>query len=135
MQKYNARLKEILKIGVPAILENLAHVLVLFIDTQMISVLGNEAISAVSLTTQPNMLFVSIFFALGTTVSVFVAQAYGKKDKAMAHNYFFSVIKIAFAISLALGILLHFLAEPIIFLFNRQAESVQLSAEFFGIIN
>lgn len=54
----------------------------------MIACLGKPAISAVSFTTQPKLIFFSVFFALGTTVSILVAQAYGKRDEREANYYF-----------------------------------------------
>ena len=68
---------EFLKIAFPAILESLVSVIIATIDTKMIACLGKPAISAVSFTTQPKLIFFSVFFALGTTVSILVAQAYG----------------------------------------------------------
>ena len=71
--------REIAKIGIPAVLESLVAVFITAIDTKMISGLGPQALSAVSFTTQPKLIFFSIFYALGTTVSIFTSQALGRK--------------------------------------------------------
>ena len=127
--------KEFLKIAIPAILESLVSVIITTIDTKMISVLGKPAISAVSFTSQPKLIFFSIFFALGTTVTIFVAQANGKKD-AKEGNYFFNtILKITLFLSVVLGILLWLLAKPIMMLCNRQADTLGMSVSFFRIVS
>ena len=81
MRKIPEDKKEIIRIAVPAVLESLISVVITTIDTRMISPLGSAAVSAVSMTTQPKLIFLLIFFALGTTASVFVSQAIGKKGQ------------------------------------------------------
>lgn len=125
---------EIAKIAIPAMLESLVIVAVAVIDTKMISVLGNKAISAVSLTAQPKIFVLSIFFALGTALSFFIARAYGKNDREEAKEYFFSVLKIGITSAIVLGVLLFVFARPIMELCSRQKETVELSAEFFSIV-
>lgn len=128
------KLKEIAAIAVPALLESLVTVAIVSLDTKMISVLGGAAISAVSLATQPRLFCLSIFFALGTAVSVFVAQAYGQRNQEEANGYFHSILKITLLLSFLLGALLWLGAEPLMRLCSRQEETVELSALFFGIV-
>ncbi len=125
---------EVLRIAAPAVLESLVSVVIASIDTKMISSLGKGAISAVSFTTQPKLIFFSIFFALGTTVSMFVSQAYGKKDKEEANAYLITVLRLAVAISLGLGAALFFLARPVMVLCNRQSDTLEMSVTFFRIL-
>lgn len=125
---------EILTIGIPAVLESLLAAVVTSIDTQMISPLGKGAVSAVALTAQPKLLFFSIFFALGIAVSIFVSQAYGKKDKAEANAYFHRVLQLTVVLSIAMGILLSVFAEPVMRLFSRQTETIGTSVDFFRIV-
>ncbi len=126
--------QEMVKIAVPAVLESMVSVIVASIDTKMISVLGKPAISAVSFTTQPKMIFFAIFYALGTAASVFVAQAFGKKDKKEANGYFQLILFIAVILSIVLGAFAVFLAEPIMRLCNRQQDTLSMSVSFFRII-
>lgn len=128
------RAKEFLEIAIPAVLESLVAVIITTIDTRMISVLGKGAISAVSFTTQPKLIFFAIFYALGTTVTIFVAQANGKKDSKEGNTYFHTILKITIVLSLLLGVLLSVFAKPIMMLCNRQAETLDLSVSFFRII-
>lgn len=76
MMKDKQKTAELIRIAGPAVLESVVTVVIITIDTKMISGLGKPAISAVALTTQPKLIIFAIFFALGTTASILVAQAY-----------------------------------------------------------
>ncbi len=126
--------REMIAIAVPAVIESIFTVIITSIDTKMISVLGKKAISAVALTTQPKQLFLSIFFALGTATSIFVSQAYGKKDKEEANRFLVTILQITIILSIILGMLLFIFAYPITWLYNRQEDTIDLSVSFFRII-
>lgn len=130
----NKEKSEILKIGIPAVLESLLAAVVTSIDTQMISPLGKGAVSSVALTAQPKLLFFSIFFALGIAISIFVSQAYGKKDRAEANAYFHWVLRLTIALSVVMGIALSVFATPVMRLFSRQTETIAMSVDFFRIV-
>lgn len=130
----SGRVKEFLNIAVPAVIESLVTVIIATIDTKMIACLGKPAISAVSLTTQPRLIFFSVLFALGTAVSIFVAQAYGKKDEEEGNYYFHTLLKIAVIVSLIFGIVTAVLAYPIMRICNHQADTLDLSVSFFRIV-
>jgi len=134
MKRGKGKLGEFVSIAVPAVLESMMMVVVASIDTKMISGLGGAAISAVSLTAQPKIFVLSIFFALGTAVSVFVAQARGRGNREEANGYFHSILWVALLLSVVLGSLLAFFAEPVMALCNRQADTMGMSAVFFRIV-
>ena len=129
-----AKLKQIAEIGIPAVFESIISVVITTIDTKMISVLGKEAVSAVSFTTQPKLIILAIFYAMGTAASVFVAQALGRNDKDEGNAYFQAILRITLILSIALGILGAVLAEPIMNICNHQADTVEMSVSFFRII-
>jgi putative MATE family efflux protein len=128
------KLKQIASIGIPAVIESIISVLIGSIDTKMISGLGKGAVSAVSFTSQPKLIILSISFAMGTAVSVFVAQALGRKDREEANAYFQTILRITVILSLVLGILCGLLAVPIMSVCNRQPDTVGMSISFFRII-
>lgn len=129
-----SRLKKIAKIGIPAVIESMVTVVVGSIDTKMIAGLGKGAVSAVSFTAQPKLILFSLFFAMGTAVSVFVAQAFGRGDREEANAYFHTILRITLGLSLVLGLLAGALAGPIMSLCNRQPDTVEMSVRFFRII-
>lgn len=129
-----AKLKQIATIGIPAVIESIINVVIGSIDTRMISPLGKGAVSAVSFTAQPKLIILAIFFAMGTAVSVFVAQALGRRDREEANAYFHAILRITVLLSLVLGILCGLLAKPIMSVCNRQPDTVGMSVSFFRII-
>ena len=116
----STKLKNIATIGIPAVIESIIAVVIGTIDTKMISGLGKGAVSAVSFTSQPKLIILSIFFAMGTAVSVFVAQALGRKDRDEANAYFQTIFRLTVILSLILGIACGVLAGPIMSICNRQ---------------
>ena len=133
INKYAAYI-DMTKIALPAMLESLLTVFIAVIDTKMISVMGDKAISAVSLTTQPKIFVLSVFFALSVALSVFVAVAKGKNDGDEARQYLFSILKLGLAASFILGAFLFAFARPVMEIVSKQKETVALSADFFGIV-
>ena len=129
-----SRYREIAEIGIPAVLESLVAVIITSIDTKMISGLGSQALSAVSFTSQPKQIFFSVFFALGTTVSIYTAQATGREDAKEGNVYFHSILRMTVLLSLILGIGAAVFAQPIMMLCNRQADTLALSVRFFRVI-
>ena len=129
-----SRVTELIKIAIPAILESLVAVIVSAVDTSMIKCLGNRAISAVSFTTQPKLIVLAIFYALGTALSFFVAQSFGKKDSKEANHYFHAILKITIVLSVLFGILLFVFARPVMLLCSKQEDTIDLSVSFFRII-
>lgn len=129
-----AKIGQIAAIGVPAVIESIISVVIGTIDTKMISGLGKAAVSAVSFTTQPKLIILSVFYAMGTAVSVFVAQALGRRDREEANAYFQTILRITVILSLALGLLASALAGPIMSICNHQEDTVGLSVSFFRII-
>ena len=115
-------------------LESVVAVIVVTVDTAMISVLGKGAVSAVSLTTQPKLIIFALFYALGTTTSVFVAQALGKNDQKEANAVFHIILRVTVLLSVILGIAAGALAKPIMHLCSRQADTIDMSVTFFRII-
>lgn len=78
--------KMLVKMIVPLVLEQLLGIFVGMADTIMVSSVGEEAVSAVSLVDMLNVLFFTVFSALATGGSVVVAHYIGKKDNEDASH-------------------------------------------------
>ena len=126
--------KEITRIAVPAVLESVVSVIVTTVDTKMLSALGKGAVSAVSFTSQPKLIVFALFFALGTTTSIFVAQALGRDDREGANAVFHLILRLTVAMSVVLGLVTWLFAGPIMHVCNLQADTVGMSITFFRIV-
>lgn len=76
--------KDLRKLIVPLVIEQLLAVTVGFADTIMVSSVGEAAVSAVSLVDGINILLINIFAALGTGGAVVAAQFIGQGSKEKA---------------------------------------------------
>ncbi len=77
--------KGFLKMAWPAMVESMLMSLVNMVDTMMVSGCGTAAVSAVGLTTQPRMIFYSVFFALNIAVTAIVSRRKGQNDREGAN--------------------------------------------------
>lgn len=73
--------KDFFKMAWPAMIESMLMSFVNIVDTMMVSGCGTTAVSAVGLTTQPRMIFYSVFFALNIAVTAIVSRRKGQDDR------------------------------------------------------
>lgn len=78
--------KALKKLLIPIIIEQLLSQLIGTVDTMMISNVGDEAMSAVSLVNSINNLVMQAFSALATGGVIVCSQYIGKKDEEMANK-------------------------------------------------
>ena len=77
--------RQIMKLTVPVIFQNLLSAAVNSADVVMLNYVGQAHISAVSLATQYANILFTIFYGFGTGVTMLCAQYYGKKDMRTIH--------------------------------------------------
>ncbi len=71
----------LLRIAWPSMLEMVLVTLVGMIDMMMVGGLGSYAISAVGLTTQPKLIFLTLFFAINVGCTAIIARRKGEGDR------------------------------------------------------
>ena len=122
-----------LLIALPAVAEMVSLALMAMIDTVMVGRLGPHAVAAVGLTTQPRMLFLSIFFALNVAVTAIIARNKGAGDMDAAK----SCLRHALVLVAVLGTLLTvgavLLARPMMILAGAQADTIVEATSYFRI--
>ncbi len=72
--------KSLLRVAVPLVIFELISFCVQMLDTVMCGVLGDYAVSAVTVAGQPYFIFTVLVFGLTSGGSVIISQYYGKKD-------------------------------------------------------
>ena len=72
--------RDIVKIVIPLMIEQLLAVTIGMFDSMMVSQAGEAAISGVSLVDSVNLLLINLFSALSAGGAVIVSQYLGKKD-------------------------------------------------------
>ncbi|MEE1199131.1 MAG: MATE family efflux transporter [Christensenellales bacterium] len=126
--------KEILRIAIPAVLEALFTTMASIIDSKMVSSLGLTAISAVSVTNQPRLFALCVFFAINVVVTSFTARKIGMRDRDDANRVLISALCVALLLVLILSMLCVVLAEPIMQICGNQPDTLADSVVYFRIV-
>jgi putative MATE family efflux protein len=105
--------REIIRLAIPAVLENLLATAVLFVDTLLLGRLDDPAVLAAA-GISSGYLWISqgIFIALGVGALAVVARAWGEGDVASAQRIAGQAVVLSMAVSLIQMALMMLLAEP-----------------------
>lgn len=106
--------KELLRLVVPLLVEQLLAVTVGMADTMMVSRCGEAAISGVSLVDMINQLIIVLFAALATGGAVVVSQFLGAKEQKNADNSAGQLILLSGVLGFGVGAFCFLLAKPMI---------------------
>ena len=122
-----------LAIALPAVVEMVSISLIGMADTAMVGRLGTYAITAVGLTGQPRLLFLSVFTALNIGVTAVVSRRKGEGDKAAANLCLRQSLLVGLALGIIMSVLAVSLAEPVMILAGAQPDTLPASATYFQV--
>lgn len=91
--------KDIMKLMIPLIIEQVLAVAIGMADTMMVASCGEAAVSGVSLVDSINILLINIFSALATGGSIICAQYIGRDDREQANASAKQLIAATFLVS------------------------------------
>ncbi len=117
----------------PAMVESILMSLVNIVDTIMVSSCGTIAVSAVGLTTQPRMIFYSVFFALNIAVTAIVARRKGQNDREGANACLMQCLGLVAVLAVVLCGLAVFNAEFLVTLSGAKSDTVADATLYFQI--
>lgn len=124
--------KDLKKLIIPLIIEQLLAVTVGFADTLMVSSVGEAAVSAVSLVDGINILLINVFAALGTGGAVVAAQFIGQGSYEKARYSAKQLLLITALLSLIIMIVVViFNARLLHFIFGKVENTVMINAETY----
>lgn len=128
----NADLKKLI---LPLMMEQLLAILVGMLDTVMISGVGEEAVSGVSLVDNINILVINIFAALATGGAVVAGHALGQKNREQAGRAAWQMVLFLLYSSAAMTVILLSAHRAILrAVFGQVEEAVMTSAVTYLII-
>ena len=127
-------LRRTLTIAWPSIVESFLVALVGFIDTIMVSSLGEEAIAAVGLTTQPKFIGLAFFISLNVAISAIVAHRRGEGDRESANRVLLQALMITLGMTVIISIACVVFADPIITISGSRPDTHASAVEYFQII-
>lgn len=120
--------KDLKRIIVPLFFEQLLVMLVVIVDTFVISYAGEAAVSGVSLVNMFNTIFIYLFTALASGGAVVISQYIGNKDKENSIKASSQLLMFSTIFSIILSILVLLLNETLLkLLFGKVENSVMES--------
>ncbi len=131
--KFSKISKAVLKIILPSIIETILISFMVMADGIMVSVLGNEANAAVTITKQPIFFMVCFITALNIAVTAIIARRKGEQNYENANKTMHSGIVISFILAIVLSILVSSFARPFCYLMGAQEDTIELATTYLSI--
>lgn len=129
MQK-NTFYKQIYKLVLPIVVQNLLSAAVSSADVVMLNYVGQSSISAVSLASQyANVLFM-VFYGLGTGATMLCAQYYGKGDLKAVQVIEGIALRFSLGISMLFACVACFLPAQMMRIFTTDQELIAVGASY-----
>ncbi|MGN0431234.1 MAG: MATE family efflux transporter [Lachnospiraceae bacterium] len=122
------------KIAWPAVLESFFVAFVGIVDSMMVSRLGEYAVAAVGLTTQPKFIGLAAFIAINVAVSALVARRRGEDDRTGAGRVLLTALILVVGLGVVVSLLCVLLADPIMQLAGSESDTHDSAAAYFRII-
>lgn len=127
-------IKRTVGVAWPAVLESFFVAFVGMVDSMMVSQLGEYAVAAVGLTTQPKFIGLALFIATNVAVSALIARRKGQDDREDACKVLITAVMFTIIAGIAVSLLCIIFASPIIHFAGSEAETHEASVMYFRII-
>lgn len=133
--KYSTVSKHVMKIVWPAMIEAFLVSLVTMLDGIMVSDLGNNANTAITITKQPIFLMICFVTALNIAITTIVARRKGQGRIESANKTMHVGVVIAAIFALFLSGLMFLLAKPVCLFMGATDDTVSLATTYLQIIS
>ena len=130
----SARLKLIIVLAVPAVIENLFQTVLGFVDTYFVSKIGLAAVSAVGVTNAVLAIYFALFMAIGVAANVRIANFRGAGFEEKARHISQQSIVLSVVFGILTGIVTLIFAEPLLRLMGIEDEVLQQGSLYFRIV-
>ncbi|MDF2680670.1 MAG: family efflux transporter [Brevibacillus sp.] len=124
----------ILSLAVPAMLEQILHTLVGFVDLFFVSSLGATAIAAVGVANAMILVFMAIFMAVGVSASSYITQSIGAGQPEAAAAYARQSVVLSAGLGIVFGIAVLLYAEPILRMMGAEPRVLGEAVVYFRIV-
>ncbi len=127
-------IKSVFAIAVPIALQNMISFGVSVADSVMLGSLGDVAISAANLGTQPFGILMAICFGFSSGGGVLIAQFWGKKDLKSIKNVMRMSMQLVFMVSTLISVLCILFPTQIMRIFSTEQEIINAAASYLGLV-
>lgn len=118
----------------PAMVESLLNAMLTFVSTVMVGTLGDRAISAVGITTQPKFLMLVFLLSLNIGVTAVVARRKGEGDIKGSCRSLKQALMVSLGISVLVVLGSYFFADGLLVLAGAQPDYLADSVLYFRIV-
>ena len=122
-----------IKMAYPALLESILIGVISFIDTLMVSSLGEASIAAVGLTTQPRMIFYAVLVSLTIGVNAVTARRKGQQNKEGANRVLEQTLPIVVILALLFFGVSYLFSEPLLRFAGAQDDTIGEAVSYYRI--
>ena len=126
---------QIWKLVLPILIQNLLSSMVSSADVIMLSAVDQDSISAVSLASQYANILFSVFYGLGTGVTMLCAQYYGKKDMKAINVVQGIAMRFSMVFCTAFALCAAIFPKRMMWLFTKNERLIELGADYLRVIS
>ena len=126
---------QIWKLVLPILIQNLLSSMVSSADVVMLSMVDQDYMSAVSLASQYANILFSVFYGLGTGVTMLCAQYYGKKDMKAINVVQGIAMRFSMVFCTAFALCAAIFPKRMMWLFTKNERLIELGADYLRVIS
>lgn len=130
----NNKIKTILILALPAMIENILQVFIGVVDTYFVSRLGTEAIAGVGITNLIMNVYIAFFIAIGVGTTAIVSRNIGAGDKEAANHSVKQSIIMALGIGLVTGTINLLFSRKLFLLVKAEQKVIEYALPYFWIV-
>ncbi|HEL2090447.1 TPA: MATE family efflux transporter, partial [Streptococcus suis] len=116
--------KEIIRLSLPATVENIFQTLVGFVDTLLIAQLGLVAVTAVGLANTILNVYLAVYMALGVGATALIARSIGAGDRESLTFHVRQALVLSVGVGVLFGLLSLVFGRQMLVLMGADAESL-----------
>lgn len=132
--KYSKVVKDVMKIVWPSMIEGFLVALVTMFDGIMVSTIGNDANSAVTITKQPIYFMICFITALNIALTAIISRRFGSKNQAAVNHTLHEGVKLSFLISVILSISVAVFSRPLCKFMGATENTIEYATSYLTII-
>ncbi|HEL9644278.1 MATE family efflux transporter [Streptococcus suis] len=126
--------KDLLKIALPAMAENMLQMIMGMVDSYLVAFLGLVALSGVSVASNIMAIYQAIFIALAAAVASLLAHAVGQGDQKGISRAAGEALKLTILLSLILGLLSIVFGQSLLSLLGTELAVAQAGGLYLAIV-
>lgn len=134
VENNKGKLKIILALALPAVIENFFQTILGFVDTYFVSKIGLVEVSAVGVTNSIVAIYFALFMAIGVAANVRISNFLGAKQPEKARHIAQQSILLAILFGITTGLITLFFAEPLLKLMGIETNVLEAGKTYFKIV-